>query len=202
MNSFSVLILDPRGVISAGRKDVIARHETYAKELFRQGKTSHLALKVFSAGESLQRSGKGKNEKVITISKPTFNSYMFAKKAHKFIKINDLDIKLLITGDPWESYWSAYFLNKFLNKKIPIQIQIHGDIADPKWRRINPRNRIRYSLAKLSLRNASSVRVVTKYQAENLINGFGLNREKIIIGTGTTTILSLLILKAFTRFST
>ena len=181
MNSFSVLILDPRGVISAGRKDVIARHETYAKELFRQGKTSRLDLKVFSAGVSLQSSGKGINEKVITISKPTFNSYMFAKKAHKFIKINDLDIKLLIAGDPWESYWSAYFLNKFLNKKIPIQIQIHGDIADPKWRRINPRNRIRYSLAKLSLRNASSVRVVTKYQAENLINCFGINREKIVV---------------------
>ena len=181
MNNPLVLILDPRGNIAAGGKDVIARHETYAKELFRQGKTSRLDLKVFSAGVSLQSSGKGKNERVITISKPTFNSYMFAKKAHKFIKINNLNVKLLVAGDPWESYWSAYFLNRFLDKKMQIQIQVHGDIADPRWRRINLRNRIRFSLAKLSLPKVSSIRAVTKYQAENLVKAFGIKKEKIVI---------------------
>jgi len=181
MSNPSVLILDPRGNIASSGKDVVARHENYAKELLAQGKTSRLDLKVFSAGVSLQSSGKGKNERVITISKPTFNSYMFAKKAHKLIKINNLNVKLLVAGDPWESYWSAYFLNKFLNKKIPIQIQVHGDIADPKWRRINLRNRIRFSIAKLSLPKASSVRAVTKYQAQNLINFFGIKRERIVV---------------------
>jgi len=181
MSNPSVLILDPRGNIASGGKDVVARHENYAKELLAQGKTSRLDLKVFSAGVSLQSSGKGKNERVITISKPTFNSYMFAKKAHKLIKINNLNVKLLVAGDPWESYWSAYFLNKFFDKKIPIQIQVHGDIADPRWRRINLRNRIRYSFAKLSLPKASSVRAVTKYQAENLVNSFGIKREKIVV---------------------
>jgi glycosyltransferase involved in cell wall biosynthesis len=106
---------------------------------------------------------------------------MFAKKAHKFIKINNLNVKLLVAGDPWESYWSAYFLNRFLDRKMPIQIQVHGDIADPKWRRINLRNRIRFSLVKLSLPKASSVRAVTKYQAENLVNTFGVKREKIVV---------------------
>ena len=120
-------------------------------------------------------------KRVIAISKPTFNYYMFAKKAHKFIKINNLNIKLLVAGDPWESYWSAYFLNKFLNKKILIQIQAHGDIADPRWRRINHRNKIRYLLAKLSLPKAFSVRVVNKYQAENLVKAFGIKREKIVV---------------------
>ena len=181
MSNPSVLILDPRGNIAIGGKDVIARHEAYAKELHRLGKTSNLELKVFSAALSPKKSSKGKNERVITISKPTFNSYMFARKVHKFIKSYDLDVKLLVVGDPWESYWSAYFLNKFLNKKIIIQIQTHGDIADPRWRRINFRNKIRYSLAKLSLPKASSVRAVTKYQAENLIKAFGIKREKIVV---------------------
>jgi glycosyltransferase involved in cell wall biosynthesis len=190
MSNPSVLILDPRGNIAAGGKDVIARHETYAKELFIQGKTSRLDLKVFSAGVSLQSSSKGKNERVIAISKPTFNSYMFAKKAHKFIKMNNLNVKLLVAGDPWESYWSAYFLNKFLNKKIPIQIQVHGDIADPRWRRINLRNRIRYSFAKLSLPKASSVRAVIKYQADNLVNSFGIKREKIVVVPVPITVAS------------
>jgi len=181
MSNPSVLILDPRGNIAVGGKDVIARHENYAKELFRQGKTSRLDLKVFSAGSSVKYSANGKNKIVINISKPTFNSYMFAKKAHKFIKINNLNVKLLVAGDPWESFWSAYFLSKFLNKKIPIQIQVHGDIADPRWRRINYRNRIRYSFAKLSLPKASSIRAVTKYQVENLVRAFGIKREKIVV---------------------
>jgi glycosyltransferase involved in cell wall biosynthesis len=181
MSNPSVLILDPRGNVAVGGKDVIARHEIYAKELLRQGKNSRLDLKVFSAGVSAKNLSKDKNKRVINISKPTFNSYMFAKKVHKFIKSNNLDVKLLVAGDPWESYWSAYFLNKFLNKKILIQIQTHGDIADPRWRRINFRNKIRYSLAKLSLPKASSVRAVTKYQAENLVKAFGIKREKIVV---------------------
>jgi glycosyltransferase involved in cell wall biosynthesis len=181
MSNPSVLILDPRGNIAVGGKDVIARHENYAKELFRQGKTSRLDLKVFSAGSSVKYSANGNNKMLINISKPTFNSYMFAKKAHKFIKINNLNVKLLVAGDPWESFWSAYFLSKFLNKKIPIQIQVHGDIADPRWRRINYRNRIRFSLAKLALTKAYSIRAVSKYQAENLVNTFGIKRERIVV---------------------
>jgi glycosyltransferase involved in cell wall biosynthesis len=181
MSNPSVLILDPRGNIAVGGKDVIARHEIYAKELRRQGKTSNLELKVFSAAVSAQSTSKGKNERVITISTPTFNSYMFARKVDKFMKLNNLEVKLLVAGDPWESYWSAYFLNRFLNKKIPIQIQVHGDIADPRWRRINLRNRIRFLLAKLSLPKASSVRAVTKYQAENLVNSFGIKKERVVV---------------------
>ena len=190
MSNPSVLILDPRGNIAVGGKDVIARHEIYAKELRRQGKTSNLELKVFSAAVSAKGSSKSKNERVTTISTPTFNSYMFARKVHKFIKRNNLDIKLLVAGDPWEGYWSAYFLNKFFDKKIPIQIQVHGDIADPRWRRINLRNRIRYSFAKLSLPKASSVRAVTKYQAENLVNSFGIKRVKIVVVPVPITVAS------------
>jgi glycosyltransferase involved in cell wall biosynthesis len=84
-------------------------------------------------------------------------------------------------------------LNKFLNKKIPIQIQIHGDIADPRWRRISYRNRIRYLLAKLSLPKAVSVRAVTKYQAENLVNTFGIKKEKIVVVPVPITIASKLV---------
>jgi glycosyltransferase involved in cell wall biosynthesis len=186
----SVLILDPRGNIAVGGKDVIARHENYAKELLTQGKTSRLDLKVLSAAVSAKNLNTGKNERVITISKPTFNSYMFAKKAYKFIKVNNLNVKLLVAGDPWESYWSAYFLNRFLDKKMPIQIQVHGDIADPRWRRINLRNRIRFSLAKLSLPKASSIRAVTKYQAENLVNSFDIKRERIVVVPVPITVVS------------
>ena len=190
MSNLSVLILDPRGNIEVGGKDVVARHEIYAKELLAQGKNSRLDLKVFSAAVSAKSSSKVKNERVVTISKQTFNSYMFAKKVHKFIKQNNLDVKLLVAGDPWESYWSAYFLTRFLNKKISIQIQVHGDIADPRWRRINLRNRIRYPLAKLALPKASSVRAVTRHQAENLVKAFGIKKEGIVVVPVPITVAS------------
>jgi glycosyltransferase involved in cell wall biosynthesis len=191
MNSFSILMLDPRGVVSAGENDVIERHRNYGKELAKQSKALNYRLKLFST--SIKQIGTSKNNEtfeILKISKPTFNSYMFAKKAHKSIKVNNLNVKLLVAGDPWESFWSAYFLNKFLNKKVPIQIQVHGDIADPRWRRINPRNRIRYSLAKLSLRKASSVRAVTKHQAENLVKAFGIKREIIVVVPVPITVAS------------
>ena len=190
MNKPLVLILDPRGNIAVGGKDVVARHENYAKELLTQGKTSRLDLKVLSAAVSTKNFNTGKNERVINISKPTLNSYMFAKKAHKFIKVSNLNVKLLIAADPWESYWSAYFLNKFISKKIPIQIQVHGDIANPGWRRINSKNRIRFSLAKLSLPKVSSVRAVTKDQVENLIKAFGIKKERIVVVPVPITVAS------------
>jgi glycosyltransferase involved in cell wall biosynthesis len=130
---------------------------------------------------------------IFRISNPTFNFYRFAFKSEKLVSSMNWDVELLIVGDCWEGYWSAYFLNKFMNKKIPIQIQIHGDIADPRWRRISYLNRIRYSLAKLSLPKASSVRAVTKYQAENLVNTFGIKKEKIVVVPVPITIASKLV---------
>jgi glycosyltransferase involved in cell wall biosynthesis len=181
MNSFSVLILDPRGVISAGKDDVIERHINYGKELAKRNKIKY-RLKVLSAStKQISASYSNKTFEILNISKPTFNSYKFAKRAHKYIESNKVSVKLFVVGDPWESFWSAYFLNKFLNKKVPIQIQVHGDIANPRWRRINLRNRIRFSLAKLSLPKVFSVRAVTKCQSENLIKSFSIKRERIVV---------------------
>jgi len=191
MNTFSILILDPRGVILVGENDVIKRHSNYGKELEKQSKKIDYRLKVFTASTKQIRTSKNnKPFEIINISKPTFNSYKFAKSAHKYIESNKVSVKLFVVGDPWESFWSAYFLSKFLNKKIPIQIQVHGDIADPRWRRINYRNKIRYSFAKLSLPKASSVRAVTKYHAENLVNFFGIKSEKVVVVPVPITVAS------------
>ena len=182
MKSYSVLILDPRGVVLDGKNDVIERHSNYGKELAKRNKELVYKLNVFSASTEKINITKNTNTfEILGVSKPTINSYKFARRAHKFIDLKNISVKLFVVGDPWESYWSAYFLNRFLKKKIPIQIQVHGDIADPRWRRINLRNRIRFSLAKLSLPKASSVRAVTKYQAENLVNVFGIKKERIVV---------------------
>jgi glycosyltransferase involved in cell wall biosynthesis len=191
MNTSLILILDPRGVIAAGKNDVIERHSNYGKKLAKQNEKIDYRLKVLSAStKKISASQNNKAFEILRISKPTFNSYKFARRAYRYIEFNKVSVKLFIAGDPWESYWSAYFLNKFLNRKIPIQIQVHGDIADPRWRRINYRNRIRFLLAKLALPKASSVRVVTKYQAENLVKAFGIKRERIVVVPVPITVVS------------
>jgi glycosyltransferase involved in cell wall biosynthesis len=185
-----VLLLDPRGIVFKGGADVVSRQDLYRRQLKLQSKNLKMRYVIFSSDKHVKNHDKFKYIDILQISMPTFNSFLFAKESYNYIKAHNLRVELLVTGDPWESYWSAYFLNKFLNKKIPIQIQVHGDIADPKWRRINFRNRIRYSFAKLSLPKASSVRVVTKYQAENLINTFGTKKERIVVVPVPITVAS------------
>jgi len=177
----AIVSLDPRGIIIKGGADVVSRQNEYGHYLESKSKNPKAKFVIFTSGKRVNDYAEFYNVNISQISKPTFNPFLFARKSFHYIRRSNLDVRLFIAGDPWESYWSAYFLNKFLNKKIPIQIQVHGDIADPRWRRISYRNRIRYSLAKLSLPKASSVRAVTKYQAEKLVKAFGIRRERIVI---------------------
>ena len=173
-----ILGLDPRGIIVSGGTDVVKRQNIYGKNLYKQ----EFNYIILSTANHKSVSIQSLNFlEIHQISKPTLNAFKFARSSAKYVIDKKWEIELLVAGDPWESYWSAYLLSKFLNKNIPIQIQVHGDIADPRWRRINLRNRIRYLLAKLALPKATSVRAVTKYQAENLEKVFGIRKEKIVV---------------------
>ena len=185
-------MLDPRGVILAGGLDVMKRHEIYSRSIERF--ENNLKFVVFSSGQKpLGAASKNMNLEVYSVSNPTLNFFRFAFKSKGLISRMNLDVKLLIVGDCWESYWSAFILKKFLNRDIPIQIQVHGDIADPSWRKINLRNRIRYSLAKFSLSKVTGVRAVTRYQAENLVNAFDIGKEKIVVVPVPINVISKLV---------
>ena len=181
MKDKAVLILDPRGNIILGGGDVINRHVLYANSLAKFGHSKNLKLKIFSASSSHSSNIQTGALDLDLISKPTFNSYKFAKQCSKAVKVQSMDIKLLVVGDPWESYWSAYFLNKFLKRKIPIQIQVHGDIAHPLWKKINFKNRFRFILAKSSLNKCEVIRCVSNEQKLNLIRAFGIDKRKIVV---------------------
>jgi glycosyltransferase involved in cell wall biosynthesis len=72
-------------------------------------------------------------------------------------------------------------LNKFLSENIPIQTQVHGDIADPYWKKINLINRARYYLAKASLSKSTSIRAVSRHQVVNLCKRFKIKSSKIYV---------------------
>jgi len=173
----AIIILDPRGKISLGGSDVINRHQNYGKHLASISKK--LKLIVFTSGNSKLISSNSKYLDQHVLSKPTFNSLKFAWQANRCVQKERIDVKLLIAGDPWESFWSALLLNKFMRRDIPIQLQIHGDIADPLWRKINLRNRIRFVLARIFCKRATSVRAVSKNQKINLVKNLGIVKAKV-----------------------
>ena len=175
MKKQCVLILDPRGNILSGDIDVIERHNSYGKNLL------NYDLEVFSTSQTLAYLRKSKNVGIANVMATTLNAYRFSQKAFKLIKAKNLNVRLLVSGDPWESYWSAYFLNRRLKKKVPIQIQLHGDIANPLWRRINFNNRLRYLFAKISIPKANSIRTVSKYQSDLVVKSFGVDRKIISV---------------------
>ena len=178
MKQSIVVILDPRGNISSGGEDVIQRHNLYANELTNHSKIYKLIILTSSSKQKLTKN-KGNKLEIYQISKPTHNPVMFAFKAKKILRKYNFDVKLLVAGDPWESFWSSYFLGKFLGKKTPIQTQVHGDIADPYWKKINLINRARYYLAKVSLPKSTSVRAVSRHQVINLSKNFKIKLSKI-----------------------
>ena len=176
-----ILSLDPRGVIFDGKNDVLSRQNNYGVNLKKFNYQQKNEFMIFSASQDKSKINLYKSVTILNLCNPTFNFLKFAWKSRKLALELKLNIKLFIVGDSWESYWSAFLLNYLLQTKTPIQIQVHGDIGDPLWRKINYRNRFRYLLAKFSLRRASSVRAVSNYQAENLVKAFGIKKEKIVV---------------------
>jgi len=173
-----VLIMDPRGVIASGGKDVIERHMRYKTEL--NSLNSKLDLIVSSASMNF-RKDYSVRKLVFLNSRPTFNPFKFARNVKGFITSNNLEVRLLVVGDPWESVFSAIILNRLLKKRIPIQIQLHGDIANPAWKKISLKNRIRFNLAKLSMSKASGIRAVSNSQALKVAKIFKIKKAQICV---------------------
>lgn len=177
-SSFVVVLLDPRGTILGGGLDVIQRIKNYGVELSRCD--YNLKLLVFSS-HNKSKDFYSTFLDVICLSKPTFNAPFFAIRVKKYLKKNDLKCKLLIASDPWESFWSAFLLNKLSSNKVPIQIQVHGDIANPVWKKISIRNRIRFNLAKFSMHKANGIRAVGNSQAKKLSKIFKIKQFRISV---------------------
>jgi len=181
MNNSCVVILDPRGIILSGGADVIERHNSYALHLSKGNPKNKISLVILTAGRSQVKNQQSSGFYLEVISKPTFNSIKFAKAALKKIRSKNLDVKLLVAGDPWESFWSAYLLNKLSLKKVPIQIQLHGDIANPAWKKIRFQNRIRFNFAKFSMSKASGIRAVSNSQALKVVKIFKIKKTQICV---------------------
>lgn len=175
-----VLLLDPRGALSNFDKQTIERQKKYIECL--NDLTSNRISLVILTGSNLITSKVHEDYlQVENICKKTWNPIKFAFMANKYLVENGLNAKLILAGDPWISFQSAYALTKILNRDIPIQVQLHADISDSKWMKINLKNRIKAKLVKFSLSNSSSIRVVTPEIANWLSHKYKNIKNKIVI---------------------
>ena len=183
MNKYDwvVLSLDPRGVVIGGEDQVLIRQSNYGMNLRKISSRENINFTIYSSSRDKINTSHLIDVKILSLCRPTLNSLKFAWLSKKQIIKSKLNVKLLIVGDCWESYWSAYFLNRMLKQRVPIQIQLHGDIANPLWRRINFNNRLRYLFAKISIPKADSIRAVSKYQSDLVLKTFKVDQKIISV---------------------
>ncbi len=177
-----VLTLDPRGINLIDPTATHFRLNAYGFFLEKlSGIDKYDVVTLSSSKEKNKKSIKLEHAQIYLISRPTFNAVKFAILSFKAIKQNDLKVKLLFATDPWESFVSAYLLRILLKQRIPIYVQIHGDIGHPMWKKINLTNWFRYYIAKVTLPKCDGIRVVSKGQLSNLQTNFNIAKVKSFI---------------------
>lgn len=174
-----VVILDPRGNINHGGEDTISRHDSYAQEMKNHRQLKSHKLIVISNGDRIHIQPSTFDLKVID-ARP-INFAQFAYKAAREIKRAKIFPSILVVADPWESYWTARLIRFLVDLDCPIQVQLHGDFGNPVWKSMNPRNRLRSYALGNAIRNSQSIRTVSEFQTELILQRFSINRNKVFV---------------------
>ena len=172
-----VLIIDPKNIIRNGGDSVLLRHSMYRDSLIIQSSQKY-ELKIIDQNEiyapvhSLSRDRKSVPQKK--------GSIIFVWRLIKVLK-NDKSIDLLVAGDPWLSAIASIVAKKISKSKLSIQIQVHGDFGNKKWKLKSPKNLIKYVCAHITLKYADNIRCVGLTQSINLSNAFSIDPARISI---------------------
>jgi glycosyltransferase involved in cell wall biosynthesis len=171
----TVLTLDPRGINLIDPSATHFRLNEYGSLLKKFSDIDEYSLVTFSSSNVKNKKSIILNHaRIDFISRPTLNAVKFAILSFYTIKQNNLEVKLLFATDPWESFVSAYLVRMLLKKRIPIYVQIHGDIGHPMWKKINLTNLFRYYLAKITLPKCDGIRAVSHGQLSKLRSNFDI----------------------------
>jgi glycosyltransferase involved in cell wall biosynthesis len=178
-----VLIIDLRGVIARDESTVV-RHVEYGKHLdqISLGETS---LTVITRGATAQINKQLTSCtsvcKFLIEERTRFNLSRFILLCFNYIRMNNSRVYLLVSGDPWETFWFCRFLAFFSRKNLKIQVQLHADIFDPNWIQISVANRIRLRLLNLKSESIHNVRLVSANHRKKLVNRFPNLRYRVTV---------------------
>jgi len=167
MRRNSVIILDPRGTIARGGNSVIERHKLYAQILNEISPKSKLLIISKSYSKGLPKTERNQLAplEIENIVAGPFFLFRFFIKSRRVIRSKQKSRVVLIAGDPWISFYITQVIRCSLRPFPRVQLQIHGDIFDKKWRDLSLRNHIKSELARISIRSAANIRVNTEIQS-------------------------------------
>ncbi|ASY18024.1 glycosyltransferase [Candidatus Planktophila versatilis] len=171
-----VLVIDPRGTIGEGDRDTRRRQEFYRDELKR--KSGNRKYIIITAG-NLVKKNQGKDTYVL--SKPNRISIRFISRGVRTVRKLGLTNAVFTCADPWEGLFSVLMIKFFSRVNGQVHVQIHADITDFKWRKLNIANRTRYRLSFVTLKFAQIVRVVSETQKTRLAKDFNISDERIVV---------------------
>ena len=178
-----VVIIDLRGVIARDESTVI-RHNNYG-ECLNQISDGDVSLTVISRGNSTETrkllDSSNSKCKFIVEESTRFNLLRFIVLSVKYVRKNSSRVQLLVSGDPWETYWCCRLISIFSRKNLKIQVQLHADIFDPHWIRNSAKNWIRFHLFFLNSKSISSIRLVSSSQRRGLISRFPDLGNRIVV---------------------
>ena len=157
----SVVILDIIVNVNSHKNDARARHLVYGEKLASKCIDNRVDLIVISLSDrnSMDKSG---TVHFYEIRSHKYNVIAFLHKTKRIIKLNKIDTKVIVSGDPWESFIAARILNFLLNSRSKIQVQIHADLSENKRSRSNLKEKMRTILQVLAIKKSDQVRVVSK----------------------------------------
>lgn len=174
----NVLIIDPKGVIAKGGTQTLDRHLLYAKEL---GIASRNKYRLVIITKSENQNGQSEFDNLLSIN---FNSNKL--KAITFAlsiwrRLRSENIKLIVVGDPWVSFYAGLLTKLLIGLRIPIQVQLHADLYSEEWLNGSFSNRIKSALSIPAIRISKSVRFVSQIQLNNGLRKFRWLKEKSFV---------------------
>jgi len=176
MNTKVIVMADFRKRVSHHYADTLNRHKEYISEFRKIPDYEKTQLIVIHPSLQFNNSSFSTVGNVVLIQK----SVIELLNLKKFFTYLRYETDLIVAGDPSESFLFAKFLKLILgDKSIPVQVQIHGEYSE-NWARLSLRNRIRRLIAKVLLKSADAVRVVSKEQQKYIVETFSVDPKKII----------------------
>lgn len=168
-----VLIVDIRSIIRKSNS-TIERHKLYADKLKEISHGQYSLWIIYPGGKFPSGIESKGNLTFISISRNPFLAYWSMRELWKS---GVLQVKLLVAGDPWESFIFARLIKKLFFPKSRIQMQVHGDIGNPLWINASIRNFVRSLLTAMTIRKADELRVTTESQGAWLTSRFRVKKE-------------------------
>lgn len=174
-----VLIFDLKGNLSSTKIDARNRHAIYARFLNQMGESESLGLSVFTKGvfsEKVNLDGVA----ITQFKLPKFNVFKFISLSLNEMEKSNLEIKVLVCSDPWETFFAGWLLKKLSRSNFKIEVQVHADISETKWKGLNLKNLLRSTVHGFSFKHADQIRVVSPEMREFVMSRYGTLSSKIV----------------------